>query len=131
MRRSRILGAVVLVMAVAMILITTSCFANLGITGSSKSATPTMVKPQPKVENVTATTSGTSAAYYVTLDIKVKNEGAKGTILVVAKVTQNGKTSQEEMEVFLKQGESHELELTFPLIWQGGDFTSDVQTRIP
>jgi hypothetical protein len=35
------------------------------------------------------------------------------------------------MPVYLKQGETHELKLTFPLVWQGGDFTPNVQTVIP
>jgi hypothetical protein len=131
MKRLNIFSSAILVIAVAMMLITPGCFGSMGITGNSATATPTVVKPQPRVESVTATTSGTHNSYYVTLAIKVKNDGAKGTVLLVAKVTQNGKTIQDEQEVFLKQGESHETELTFPLVWEGGDFTSDVKTIIP
>ncbi len=131
MKLTKIYGAVVLVIAVALMLITSSCFGGTGITGSSASATPTVVKPQPRVESVVATTSGTQNAYFATLDIKVKNDGAEGTILVQATVTQSGKNSQNEMPVFLKQGESHELKMTFPLVWQGGEFTSNVKTVIP
>jgi hypothetical protein len=131
MRCSKLLVAAALVIAAALMLVTTSCFGNTGLTGSSASATPTVVKPNPQIESVVATTSGTKAAYYATLDIKAKNNGAEGTILVVASVVQNGKTSQNEMEVFLKQGESHELKMTFPLVWEGGIFTSNVQALVP
>ena len=92
---------------------------------------PNAVKPQPQVEKVIATTSGTQSAYYATLDIKVKNTGAEGTILVKAAITQNGKSSSNEMPVFLKQNETHELKMTFPLVWQGGEFTSNVTAVIP
>ena len=98
---------------------------------SSESTTATVVKPQPQVESVVTTTSGTQSAYYATLDIKVKNNGAEGTILVQASVTQNGKTNQNEMPVFLKEGEEHELKLTFPLVWEGGNFTCAVLAIVP
>src|ERR1035437_8060400 len=129
MQRSNLIGAVIFVIVAALMLIAASCFGSN--TATNGSATPAVVKPQPHVENVVATTSGTQSAYYTTLDITVKNEGAEGTILVQASITQNGKTSQNEMPVFLKQGETHELKLTFPLVWQGGEFTSNVQTVIP
>jgi hypothetical protein len=78
-----------------------------------------------------ATTTGTQSAYYATLDIKVKNNGAEGVILVQAQVTQGGRTGSNEMPVFLKQNETHELKLTFPLVWEGGEFTSTVKTLVP
>jgi hypothetical protein len=106
-----------------------------GCTGAGQSTAASVsaqsVKPQPAVVNVVATTSGTETAYYATLDITVKNKGAEGTILVQATVTQNGKSSQNQMPVFLKQNETHELKLTYPLTWMGGDFTSDVKTIVP
>ena len=106
-----------------------------GCTGQSQSTSASVsaqaIKPQPTVVNVVATTSGTETAYYATLDITVKNKGAEGTILVQATVTQNGKSSQNQMPVFLKQNETHELKLTYPLVWMGGDFTSDVKTIVP
>jgi hypothetical protein len=106
-----------------------------GCTGAGQSTSASVsaqaVKPQPAVVNVVATTSGTESAYYATLDITVKNKGAEGTILVQATVTQNGKSSQNQMPVFLKQNETHELKLTYPLTWMGGDFTSDVKTIVP
>jgi hypothetical protein len=132
MRHSnKFLVVVVLVIAAALMLVSTSCFGINPASGANASATPTVVKPQPRIENVVATTSGTKSSYYATLDIKVKNDGAEGTILVIGSVTQAGKSAQNEMEVFLKQGESHELKLTYSLVWQGGDFTTNVQAIVP
>jgi hypothetical protein len=129
---SKLFGAIVMVMASALMLISSGCFSNGDLAGSSNtSPTPTAVKPKPRVESVIANTSGTQISYYATLDIKVKNEGSEGTILVIGSVTQAGKTSQNQMEVFLKQGEDHELKLTYPLVWQGGDFTTNVQAIVP
>jgi hypothetical protein len=118
------------IILMALMLLLTGCF------GNTNSSTPTTssnaaIKPKPLVEKVVATTSGTESAYFATLDITVKNEGAEGTILVIGSVTQAGRTAQSEMPVFLKEGMSHELKLTFPLVWRGGDFTSNVQTIIP
>jgi hypothetical protein len=129
--KSKILaGAVLLIMLAALLMLLPGCFSNSTAANPTTSSTQA-VKPKPSVENVTATTSGTEQAYFATLDIKVKNEGAEGTILVIAKVTQAGQTTQREMPVFLKDGESHEIKLTFPLVWRGGDFTSNVETLIP
>jgi subtilase family serine protease len=125
------LSAVILVMVAALMFVAAGCFGDSGYTSSSGNATPTMIKPQPRVELVTASTSGTEKAYYVTLAIKVKNNGAKGIVLVKASVTQDEETNEDQMEVFLKQGESHELEMTFPLIWEGGKFTTDVKAVVP
>lgn len=130
MRRIILTGAVILVLTIALLTGLTGCFLS-GSTTSKDKPTPTVVKPSPEVVNVVANTSGTQTAYYATLDIKVKNNGAEGTILVKATLTQNGKISSNEMPVFLKQDETHELKLTFPLIWQGGDFTSNVETIVP
>ena len=122
-------GSLIIVLA-AVMLLASSCFSN------SSSSTPTVsstdaVKPKPSVQSVVASTSGIANAYYATLDITVKNDGAEGTILVIGSVTQGGVTNQSQEPVFLKQGETHELKLTFPLVWQGGAFTSNVQTIIP
>jgi len=129
--KSRIMfGAALVIMLAALLTLFSGCF------NTSSSTTPTTnsseaVKPKPMVEKVIATTSGTEAAYFATLDIKVKNEGAEGTILVTGSITQANQTTQREMPVFLKEGESHELKLTFPLVWKGGDFTSNVKTAVP
>ena len=130
MRKYFLTGVVILMLVATLSTGLTGCF--LGDSSSSKgTATPAVVKPAPKVESVVATTSGTESAYFATLDIKVKNTGAEGTILVQAVLTQAGKNNSNQMPVFLKQNESHELKLTFPLVWQGGEFTSKVETVVP
>jgi hypothetical protein len=130
MRRSVLSGVFILIIIAALSAGLIGCFSSSS-SNSSEPTTTAAVKPAPEVVKVIATTSGTQAAYYATLDIKVKNTGAEGTILVKATLTQNGKSSSNEMPVFLKQNESHELKLTFPLVWQGGDFTSNVETMVP
>lgn len=131
MQRIKLLGSAVVFLALSLALLSTGCFSSNASGGSATDVTANAVKPQPQVEKVTATTSGTQSAYYATLDIKVKNTGAEGTILVKAGITQNGKSSSNEMPVFLKQNETHELKMTFPLVWQGGEFTSNVTAVIP
>jgi len=130
MQRGKWTGIAVLVVVATLMIATGGCF---GSPSPAESNTPEegVVKPNPKVVSVIATTSGTEKAYYAILDITVKNEGAEGTILVVATVTQDGKSSQNEMDVYLKQGRSHELKLTFPLVWKGGKWTADVQALVP
>lgn len=129
MHRNKIMGSTALIILIAFSFAVTGCFG--GSSSNTTSTTSTALKPQPKVESVVATTSGTETAYYTTLDIKVKNDGAEGTIMVEASITQNGKTNQNKMPVFLKKGESHELKMTFPLVWGGGEFTSNVKTVVP
>jgi hypothetical protein len=133
MRRTLLTGAVIVILITVLLTGMTGCFLDTGSKKGSMDTTSstTVVKPAPEVVNVVATTTGTQTAYYATLDIKVKNTGAEGTILVKATLTQAGKSSTNEMPVFLKQNESHELKLTFPLVWQGGDFTSNVETIVP
>ena len=131
MQRVKLLSLAVLFLALSLALLSASCFSSNASRGATVNVTADVVKPQPQVISVIATTSGTQSSYYATLDIKVKNTGAEGTILVKAEITQNGKSSSNEMPVFLKQNETHELKLTFPLVWQGGEFTSNVTTVIP
>ncbi len=123
-------GAVILVLIAALSTGLMGCFST-SVSSSTESAASSAIKPAPEVIKVIATTSGTQSAYYATLDIKVKNNGAEGTILVKATLTQNGTSSSNEMPVFLKQNETHEMKLTFPLVWLGGDFTSNVETIVP
>ena len=132
MRRNGILGAMVLLM-ITIMLVSTSCFGGASLAGdnSSGSSAPTVITPKPVVQSTVAATSGTAGGYYVTMDITVKNEGAEGTILVIANVTQAGKTATNEMPVFIKKGGTQELKMTFPLVWKGGDPTYTVQAVIP
>ena len=130
MRRSKLFGAVILVVLAASMVLAAGCSSKGG--SSSASTTGTVERPQPVIETpVVASTSGTESAYYTTLDIKVKNNGAEGTVVVKATVTQGDKTSQNEMPVFLKQGEEHELKLTFPLVWGGENFTCTAEAIVP
>jgi hypothetical protein len=126
MGRTKIFIPIILVFSLVLVLLCSGCY-----TTTSSDTTATVVKPVPKIVSVTATTSGTQSAYYATLDIVVKNTGAEGTILVQATVTQDGKTSSNEMAVYLMQNKSNELKLTFPLVWEGGEFTSDVKAVVP
>ena len=129
MQRMRIITAAIWIIFASLVLSASGCS---GITAGSSTTTPSgPVKPRPVIAPYTATTSGTAAAYYTTLVIKVKNEGAEGTVLVQASVTQAGATNSREQEVYLASGETHELKLTFPLIWKGGDFSSNVQAIVP
>ena len=131
MLRRILTSAAILTLLAVLIIGATSCFGSSGSNATPTTSSNEAVKPKPSVQKVVASTSGTENAYYATLDIGVKNDGAEGTILVVGSVTQGGKTSQTEMPVFLQQGQSHELKLTFPLVWKGGEFTQSVQTIIP
>ena len=131
MKRKVLTGAAITLLLIALLMSMTSCFSS-----STGGSTPTVsstaaLKPKPSVQNVVASTSGIEGAYFATLDITVKNDGAEGTILVQGAVTQSGRTSQSEMPVFLKQGQTSEVKLTYILIWKGGDFTSNVQTLVP
>jgi hypothetical protein len=130
MRRFVLTGVVVLILTIVLLTSVTGCFFS-SKQQSSDTPTPSAVKPAPEVLRVTETTSGTQSAYYVTLEIKVKNTGAEGTILVNATLTQAGKSSFNQMPVFLKQNETHELKMTFPLVWQGGKFESQVEAVVP
>ncbi len=130
MRLGRFFSVAILVLVSVLMIFSGGCFSS---TGGETTATDktTALKPTPVVDSVIATTSGTEGAYYAILDIKVKNKGAEGTILVVASITQNSKTQQDEMPVYLKQNEVHELKLTFPLVWKGGEWNSNVHTQVP
>jgi len=130
MRRS-ILISLAIIISAALMLAGAGCLSNSSAEQTPTTASDKAVLPAPIVEKVIATTSGTEKAYYAILNIRVKNEGAEGVILVQASVSQAGKTSTSEMPVYLKEGESHEIKLTFPLVWKGGEFTTHVETIVP
>jgi len=130
MRRGILISIVVMIL-VALILAGAGCISNSSTEQTPTTASEKAVLPEPVVEKVIATTSGTEKAYYAILNIRVKNNGAEGVILVQASVSQAGKTNTSEMPVYLKEGESHEIKLTFPLVWKGGEFTSHVETIVP
>jgi hypothetical protein len=109
---------VILIIAAGSMVIAVSCSGN---SASSTSSTLTIVKPNPSVVSVNASTSGVQNAYYAILDIIVKNSGADGTILVTASITQAGTTTQNQMPIYIKSGHRQELKMTFPIVWQGGE----------
>jgi hypothetical protein len=132
MKSSRIIGACLLLIALALSIMSTSCFGS-STPGSSSTATPTpeVMKPKPSVVNTSANYSGTANGYFVTLDINIKNDGSEGTVLVQASVTQSGKTTTNEMPVFVKKGGNGETKMTFPLVWKGGEATYEIKAITP
>ena len=132
MKRTIVFGSIILILFAGMFFTLTGCFGGSNSAGDG-SPTPSgaMLKPKPSVLPVTAATSGTESAYYTTLDIKVKNQGAEGIVLVKASVTQAGTTNTDEMPVYLTKNETEEIKLTFPLVWKGGEFSYDVQAVLP
>jgi hypothetical protein len=130
MKRVIIIGAIMIMLG-TLLVVATGCFGNASAIGNNPTVTPEALKPKPKILPVVATTTGTANAYYAVLDIKVKNEGAEGVVLVKANLSQAGATQSDEMPVYLKHNETHELKLTFKLVWKGGDFQSDVQAIVP
>jgi hypothetical protein len=106
------------------------------------SPSPSVVlKPKPSVVDVTASTSGQLDYYYAILDITIKNDGADGTVLVTANVTQGGVTQgnvtqgqniqTREVPVSLAKNAKEMLRLIFPLKWKGGDWTPSVRIEVP
>ncbi len=134
MQRSKLLGLALLMTIAVLVLITGGCFSGSSDTvGSTPSVTANVLKPLPKVEEITANTTGSESNYVVFLHVKVKNNGANGTIVLQGKVTQNGMTITHEMSVYdLKKGETREVVLEpFSLVWKGGDWSADVKAIVP
>jgi hypothetical protein len=132
MKLNRIIGALMLTAALALSILSTSCFGS-STPGSTSTVTPTpdVLRPKPSVVSTSANYSGTQNGYFVTLDINVKNDGSEGTILVQATVTQSGKTTTNEMPVFVKKGGNGETKMTFPLVWKGGEATYEIKAITP
>ena len=130
MQRYKLLIVAVLVVIAALTITATGC----GHSKSSVTSNPStisVIKPEPTVAKVTASTSGVQNNYYADLDITVKNNGADGTILVKASVTQVDNTSTQEQAVFIKGGQTQELKMTFHILWEVGDWTPSVQAVVP
>ena len=132
----RCFGWVVGVLAILVLASTAGCSALKQQPSStiSTSTNPTVTdvgKPNPVIESVDATTSGMNSAYYAILEITVQNQGSDGTILVQATVTQAGKTTTNQMVTNIDKNTTQELNLVFPLVWQGGTWTETVQASIP
>lgn len=125
-------GAFILVL-----LITLSLLPGCGLFSSgspSASGTPapgTVSKPKPSVTDVAASTSGQLDYYYAVLDIAVKNDGADGTVLLTATVTQGTNAKTYEVPVVLSKNTRQSIRLIFPLKWKGGDWTPTVKIEVP
>jgi hypothetical protein len=131
MNPRRIIGSLVMLTALGLGLLATSCFSGTSGNSSTVSPTPDVLKPKPTVISSSANYSGTADGYYVTLDINIKNEGSEGTVLVQATVTQAGKSTTNEMPVFVKKGATGETKMTFPLVWKGGEATYTIKAVTP
>jgi len=135
MPRKKIFFVFVLIFILAIALSAGACFAGNTDDDDDDNTTTTskatVIIPDPEVVSVVASTSGTEDAYYVTLDIKVTNNGADGIILIEATVTQGDEIQKDETTVFLKQNADYEYKMTFPLEWKGGDFETDVTASLP
>lgn len=108
-----------------------SCSKTNSLSSNSSAPSIAIVKPNPDIVSVVASTNGVQDAYYVTLDITIKNNGAEGTILVIASVAQAEKVEQNEMPVFIKSGQTQEIKMTFPLVWQGGNWNPSAKAFVP
>lgn len=129
MVRSRLFGFIALAIVVAILFFTASCFGGTSV--PSGTPTPSVTKPRPVIESVTAVTSGEENNYYVILEIKVKNAGSDGTAKVSGTVTQGGKTQTNEMVTSIDHNSSQIVRLVFPLKWEGGDWTQTVKVEVP
>jgi len=122
----KLLYTAILIMLAAVIFSASGCFVK-----STTPTTPEVLKPKPIVEAVNAATSGMLDSYYAILDITVKNDGADGTVNVIASVTQGTQTIKNEMPVYITRNAKQVVRLVFPLKWKGGDWTPDVQVQVP
>ena len=124
------LGAVLLA-TIALLSVATGCFAASGGKTAGASQSPEPMKPKPVVESVNAATSGMADKYYAIMDIAVKNEGADGTVIVAASITQGAQIVDNELPVYITHNGRQTVRLVFPLKWKGGDWTPSVQVRVP
>ncbi len=105
---------------------------NTTRTPSVSTASPTQaVKPKVSVVNVSASTSGQLDYYYAILDIDVKNDGADGTAVIIAGVTQGTETKTLEYPINLTKNSKQMVRLVFPLKWRGGDWVPSVRVEVP
>jgi len=130
MRRAKLSCVAILIMLVVVIFSASGCFVKSSSINSTPT-TPEVLKPKPIVEAVNAATGGMLDNYYAILDITVKNDGADGTVNVIASVTQGTQTIKNEMPVYITRNATQVVRLVFPLKWKGGDWTPDVQVQVP
>ena len=89
------------------------------------------MKPRPLVVNINSSTAGFFEDYYVIVDATIKNDGAAGSVLVIASITQADTTSTKRMPLFLQKGESQVGRFIFPIKWQGGEWSPKVTVDVP
>jgi hypothetical protein len=131
MKRSMLAG-IVLLIAIASVL-ASACGGGASASSDAKTSviSSQINKPKPTVVLVNATTAGVFDNYYAILNITTKNDGADGMVVVVGTVTQGGETEKAEIPVSLSSGETQTVKLVFPLKWMGGEWTPNVETRVP
>ena len=131
MKRSMLAG-IVLLIAIASVL-ASACGGGASASSDAKTSviSSQINKPKPTVVLVNATTAGVFDNYYAILNITTKNDGADGMVVVVGTVTQAGETEKAEIPVSLSSGETQTVKLVFPLKWMGGEWTPNVETRVP
>ena len=125
-------GAFVMVLLIALSLLPGCGLFSSGSTNASGTPAPgTVLKPKPSVVDVAASTSGQLDYYYAVLDIAIKNDGADGTVLLTATVTQGTNVKTYEVPVALGKNTRESIRLIFPLKWKGGDWTPTVKIEVP
>ena len=131
MKRSMLAG-IVLLIAIASVL-ASACGGGASASSDAKTSviSSQINKPKPTVVLVNATTAGVFDNYYAILNITTKNDGADGMVVVVGTITQGGETKTGEIPVYLSSGDIQTVKLVFPLKWMGGDWTPNVETRVP
>jgi hypothetical protein len=133
MLKRQIWLAIILVAVLLGSMLSTAC---IGGKNSSPPASPTtamssLTRPQPVVVSVNDTTSGMKDNYYVILAVTIKNIGSAGTVIIDASVTQASQTKTNEMITNLAQNSTQVVDLVFPLVWMGGDWTQTVSVTVP
>ena len=125
------LAGIVLLIAIASVL--ASACGGASASSEAKTTMPSsqINKPKPIVVLVNATTAGVFDNYYAILNITAKNDGADGMVVVVGTITQGGEEKRGEIPVYLSSGDIQTVKLIFPLKWMGGDWTPNVETRVP
>lgn len=133
MPRIKLFSIAALTILTAILLLTSGCLGGSEGASSTASATPTpkVTKPEPVVESVVANSTGEADHYYCILNVTIKNSGAEGVILLKASMTQGDQTTENDMSLYMSQGEEKSVKLVFPIKWQGGDWTPHVLAEVP
>ncbi|MBI4267670.1 MAG: hypothetical protein HY662_02680 [Chloroflexi bacterium] len=128
MNRTRLLGTVVFLMLAVVLFFAITCSANLNAEGAVKNA-PSTSKPNPSVKSITTSTAGMGDNYYAIMEVAVKNEGAKGTVMVVGTITQGAQTIENSFPIEIKKNSEEVVTLVFKLKWMGGEFTANAEVQ--